>query len=81
MPYPTRGRFITKAEADTLVNAFKSSPTHYNGVNGGFYGKELIQKLLDQAGCDGIRYYHGLGPDATDGGKVKQTIRSEEHTV
>ncbi len=74
MAYPTRGRFISKPEADTLINSFKSDPSYYHGVDGGFYGRELIQKLLDQPGCDGIRYYHGLGPDADDGGKIKHTI-------
>jgi len=71
--YPTRGRLTTKAEADALVNAFQTSPI-FQGVKGGFYGKELVETLLSQPGCDGIRYYHGLGPDPFDGGKVKQTI-------
>ena len=74
MAYPTRGSLISKAEADILVNAFQASPAHFNGVSGGFYGKELIQTLLSQPGCDGLRYYHGLGPDPYDGKKIKHTI-------
>ena len=74
MAYPTRGTIISKTDADALVSAFKASPKHWNGVTGGFYGKELIQNLINQPGCDGLRYYHGLGPDPHDGAKVKQTI-------
>jgi hypothetical protein len=74
MPYPTRGTLISKTDADTLVNAFQGSAAYFNGVKGGFYGSEMIQTLLNQKGCDGLRYYHGLGPDPNDGGKIKQTI-------
>ena len=74
MAYPTRGKLISKAEADALVNAFQKDAAHYHGVKGGFYGKEMIQTLLSQPGCDGLRYYYGLTPDPNDGGTIKQTI-------
>ena len=65
---------MTKTEVDTLVNTFRTDAAYFQGVKGGFYGQELIQKLLSQPGADGIRYYHGLGPDPFDGQKIKQTI-------
>lgn len=65
---------MPSAEAHALIHAFKSSKTHYHGVNGGFFGRELIEQLLAIPGCDGIRYYHALGPDKHDNNKIKHTI-------
>ncbi len=62
------------SEAQNLIKAFKSSKTHFHGIHGGFFGRELIEELLAVPGCDGIRYFHALASDSRGKNKSIHTI-------
>ena len=39
-------------------------------TNGHFFGKEILQEILDQPSCKGIRIYYGIEKLLTDGGST-----------
>ncbi len=55
---------ITLEEARKLTANYRNRAGK-DAVLAGFFGKETIQKIIDQDGCVGIRYYYAL----TDEGK------------
>ncbi len=51
------GTFITKQDGKTMVDAYQNQyPTEKKAH---MYDKGLVQQILDQQDCDGIRIYHG----------------------
>lgn len=39
-----------------------------------FFGKEILQKILDQEGCVGLRFYHGHSKAHSEAGGEKHLI-------
>lgn len=57
----TEGGAITLSEGAALTKEHRlRNPTAYKGH---FVGKEILNQILDQEGCMGIRFYHGLDED------------------
>ena len=36
-----------------------------DGIKGHFFGKDILQAILNQSGAEGIRMYHGIDDDNT----------------
>jgi hypothetical protein len=49
---------ITIDQAAKYVQNFKNFPKT-PAIKGGFFGRNIFEKILSQAGCIGIRYYYG----------------------
>lgn len=60
---PSRSQQISLAEAAADTRRFRDRAGP-DAEKGGFFFREVLDKLLAQPGCVGIRYYHGL--DAQD---------------
>jgi hypothetical protein len=58
-PDPNQNHEISLVAASDLTHRYQESE-EFNGVYGGFFGKNAIQEILDQQDCVGIRYYYGL---------------------
>lgn len=54
----TEGKQITIADASTMTKNYRTA--NPNGVLGHFMGKNIINSILNQPGCMGIRTYHGI---------------------
>jgi hypothetical protein len=50
---------ISLSDAAALTGRYRAQ-TGTRGLKGGFFGKDAIQAILNQADCVGIRYYYGL---------------------
>ncbi len=55
---------ITLAAASELTKNYRDAKES-SDIRGGFFGKEAIQRILDQEGCVGIRIYYGQEEDGT----------------
>jgi hypothetical protein len=53
---------ITLEEGSKYTRNFRKSAGK-NAVKGGFFGKEIFEKILDQRSCVGIRLYHAQHSD------------------
>lgn len=50
---------ITLAQGSNMTAAFRAaSPA--DAIKAEFFGREILEKILNQAGCVGIRVYNGL---------------------
>lgn len=49
---------ITLEEASKLTRNYRNKEGK-DAIKAGFFGKEALQKILDQEGCVGIRIYYG----------------------
>jgi hypothetical protein len=49
---------ISLDQAAKYVQNFKNFP-RTPSIKGGFFGKNIFDKILSQTGCVGIRYYYG----------------------
>lgn len=47
-------------------------------LKGHFFGKEILNKILEQEGCMGIRMYYGVDPDTNKRELVIVGANSEE---
>ena len=56
------GEAITLNEGAELTAAYRSA--HPTERKGHLIGMDLINKILGQSGCEGIRIYHGQNRDA-----------------
>jgi len=62
---PTIGEFITLSEAEDMTSAWASLqssmsiPISVSNPTAHALGKNKIQDILDQSGCEGIRIYNG----------------------
>lgn len=54
--------FITLAEASMLTRDYRKSRKQDIG-KGGFFGRNIFEKILAQSDCIGIRIYHGVHDD------------------
>ena len=52
---------ITLADASAMTKLYRQS-VPIGSCKGGFFGRDAIEAILAQAGCVGIRYYHGIDP-------------------
>jgi hypothetical protein len=55
------GKAISKGKAEKFIESYKKSKNRHKpltDLHGGFFGKKILMKLLNQPGCIGIRYYH-----------------------
>ena len=57
---PKKDHRISLAEAAELTR--KHRKDHPQANHGGFFHRDAFEALLKQAGCAGIRVYHGKGP-------------------
>jgi len=55
---------ITLDQAVKYVQNFANSPTAPT-IKGGYFGRNIFEKILAQAGCVGIRYYYSKKDDGT----------------
>ena len=54
------GEITSTAGGDMTAEYRRLNPGE---VKGHFFGKEILQELLDQEGCMGIRMYYGISPE------------------
>lgn len=57
----TEGAQITLAEGAALTKEHRLR--NPSSIKGRFFGKEILQQILDQSGCMGIRIYFGQDED------------------
>jgi len=55
---------VTLEQAVKYVENFKSFPTT-PFIKGAYFGRNIFDKILGQAGCVGIRYYYAKKDDGT----------------
>ncbi len=53
---------ISLADASELTKKYQSS-VGSGAVLGGYFSKAIIQNILGQDGCVGLKYYYGIGSD------------------
>jgi hypothetical protein len=59
--YAAVGEEISHEMADNFTNAFKQA--HPNENPGYHLGRNIIEKILAQPGCVGIRFYYGFNAE------------------
>ena len=61
MPFNgTEGKEITLNTAARLTQNYREANPSPETILGCFLGKNILNKLLEQPGCEGIRFYYGL---------------------
>jgi hypothetical protein len=55
---------ITLAQAVKFIDNFKNNPTAPS-IKGGYFSRNIFDKILAQNGCIGIRYYYAKKDDGT----------------
>jgi hypothetical protein len=55
---PNENHSITLAAASVMTKAYRDA--NINPLIGGFFGKDAIQAILDQADCVGLKFYFAL---------------------
>lgn len=55
---------ITLDQAAKYVQNFKNNPTA-PAIKGGYFGRNIFEKILAQTGCVGIRYYYAKMDDGS----------------
>ena len=61
MPFDgTEGTEITLIAAAQLTQHYREANHNPETILGCFLGKNILNKLLAQPGCEGIRFYYGL---------------------
>lgn len=60
----SEGDVITSTQANTYRSTYEASPnfTYNQGIKGHFFGKDILNDLLNQNGVMGLRIYYGLKP-------------------
>jgi hypothetical protein len=61
----TEGGIITLADGSAMTAAYRKQKKRTD-KNGHFFGRDILQNILDQEGCVGIRMYYGLREDKKD---------------
>lgn len=56
----TEGEIITLAEGAAMTKQWRNSNPNGNAV---FYGKDILNQLLKQSGCVGIRFHFAIDSD------------------
>ncbi|HEV8539111.1 MAG TPA: hypothetical protein VGR15_09365 [Bacteroidota bacterium] len=60
---PDDGKIITREQAKSMILKYQGSTDLFNSsgaTKGGFYGRNKILSILNQANCIGLRYYYAL---------------------
>lgn len=70
----SEGGQISLSLGAEMTAAYRSSEP--NARKGHFYGREILRRLLDQQGCEGIRIYYGI--DA-EGNKELVLVGADSH--
>ena len=62
MQLTDRDHHVTLQHAAGLTGTYRSSPAGraQGAITGGLFKREIIDAILAQPGCDGLRYYHGV---------------------
>ena len=61
MPFNgTEGKEITLNTAAQLTQNYREANPGPETILGCFLGKNILKKILEQPGCQGIRFYYGL---------------------
>lgn len=75
------GRKITLDDARSRTRLFREGyrdkvPTMPEHVIANTFSKELLLEMLKQPGCEGIRMYHAVRPDAGSGseGRIRELV-------
>jgi len=55
---------ITLDQAVKLVQNYQTSP-RVPSIKGGYFGRNIFDKILSQSGCVGIRFYYAQKDDGT----------------
>jgi len=53
-------------DASDMTANFRANNPNPNGVIGGFFSAETVQEVLDQDGCEGLRYYFARATETSD---------------
>ncbi len=56
----TEGEIITLAEGAAMTKQWRRTNSNGNAV---FYGKDILNQLLNQSGCVGIRFHFAVDSD------------------
>ena len=60
MPFTgSEGSAISRDVARTLINNFQQSAL-FQDIKGGFIGRDILLKILEQQDCVGVRYFFAL---------------------
>lgn len=60
---PESNHGVTLAEASVLTANFRKRSTQR--IRGGMFWKEAVERVVNQQGCIGMRYYYGQNDDGT----------------
>ena len=55
---------ITRAQARAYIQGWRKG--RKGGIHGGLMDREVIDRILAQPGCTGIRYYNAMHPQGHD---------------
>lgn len=58
---PADGAPIEKVKADKWIKKYKDKHPGKDEIIARFFGKDIVQKILDQKDCVGIRIYSAIG--------------------
>jgi hypothetical protein len=65
MPLPPKSNHIvTLTEASVLTANFRNDSTK-NPIKGGMFWKEAVERVINQPGCVGMRYYYAQQDNGT----------------
>lgn len=60
---PADGAPIEKVKADKWIKKYKDKHPGKDEIIARFFGKDIVQKILDQKDCVGIRIYSAIGDE------------------
>jgi hypothetical protein len=60
---PTPSNFISFTEGGKMTRRYRQIHLLPGYIKGGLFPKAVIQTLLDQPGCVGMRFYYGINDD------------------
>jgi len=55
---------ISRAKAREYIQGWRTGRT--GGIRGGYMDREVLDRILAQPGCTGVRYYHARHPQGHD---------------
>lgn len=68
---PEKGRFISEQEAEIRAKLFRDTylghlPPEPESIRCNLFSRDLVEKILAQPGCRGLRIYHSVNPVGPD---------------
>jgi len=76
----SEGKQVTLNEASAWTENFRDTISTGDTL-GHFFGKDIINKILDQPGCMGIRIYYGLEENGAKNLVLAGVIANEDDLV